>query len=333
MNPIKFKDPATGGVAYTLDPIAFILNSAALGDVIAAAPVIKYMIDTRYVTPESYTVVAKAAFRDILWFVPDSNFRDFDDKSQVCWGIDPKTPMALLNKPKNGNILRITPKKLHLSTYASLAFAETVLPMDKVRYLPLRKVPVNHYGIDFSQAVIIITSYRDTTRMWRAEDILEFAIQLKSRGLLPVFVGKTDSDLSLDHKTLQSFSSLPDDISEYGVDLRNKTNLLELATIMGSSFAVCGIDSGPIHLAATTDVPIIAGFSLVSSEYRIPPRKPGTTFIALDSTIVCAGCESKWASAYHNFDQCFFGHGDCVKSISADRFMTHIDALLDRCPT
>jgi ADP-heptose:LPS heptosyltransferase len=128
---------------------------------------------------------------------------------------------------------------------------------------------------------------------------------------------------------LNSHSSLPDDVSEYGIDLRNKTSLAQLASIMDKSFAVCGIDSGPIHLAATTETPVICGFTVVSPEYRVPFGKE-KTFFPIDADVECSGCESKWAAAYHNFENCYFGEPTCISTFTADRFIHHIDLLINQ---
>ena len=60
--------------------VCYCVNSFALGDVIATAPAIKWMIDHYHFknTISNYIVAAKTAFRDVLHFVPDANFRDFD---------------------------------------------------------------------------------------------------------------------------------------------------------------------------------------------------------------------------------------------------------------
>ena len=79
-NTPQFSADGTRRSVMTLDPFAMVLNSFAMGDVIAAAPVVKYMIDNFYTTPDSYRVVAKQAFRPFFPFVPDSNFHDYDER-------------------------------------------------------------------------------------------------------------------------------------------------------------------------------------------------------------------------------------------------------------
>jgi hypothetical protein len=324
MTPIKrIRD---NKLTLTLDPFAFILNSFAMGDMIAAAPVIKYLIDNYYVTPESHLVVMKQAFRPLFPFLTDRNIRDFDDKYLPFWGIPPNMPSGLLNKKTDAVFVRNTPKAMHLSHYASITFADTIIPIDQLPYVPLEPVDVSKFGVDFSSSVIIVTTYRDATRMWYADDILKLAEWLKTKGILPVFVGKTDVREEL-RPNLIPKSSLPDNVTQYGVDLRNKTTIPELASIMRQSLAVCGVDSGPIHLAGTTDVPIIVGYPTVLPEFRIPTRKVGITRPIVPN-IECSGCESRWRTTYWNFEKCYFGHANCCREFTARSYIEHLEDIL-----
>jgi hypothetical protein len=331
MDPIKnkytFTESGERRLTLTLDPFAFILNSIAMGDVIAAAPVIKYAVDNFYTTPDSYVLVAKKVFRPFFPFVPDSNFRDFDSTDEVFWGIPTNFAAATLNSKTDGKLVRNTPKAMHLSHYVSLKMLDKIIDLDDLQYVPLEPVDVSHYGVDFSQAVIIITSYRDDTRMILPEEIIKISAWVTEQGLLPVFVGKTDMDQHLEKKSLIPKSALPNDASEFGVDLRNKTDIPQLASIMSQSKAVVGVDSGPIHLAGTTKTPIVCGYTSVAAELRIPTRKEGIT-IPIVPNIECIGCESRWRSSYWNFEKCFFGHTDCVKHLTADKFIKALEAIL-----
>lgn len=306
------------------DAICFMFNSFAMGDIIASVPVVKYMIDRYFPTHEHYCVVIKPEYRILLPFVPDKNILDYNKKENM-WGIPETYAISALNQKKDGRITRVTPKHMHLSTYASIQLADRVLPYEDMQYVPLQEVDVSHFGVDFTKAVVLVTSYRDVTRMWHAEHVLGVASWLKENGFIPVFIGKTDMDQHI-QENLRPKTSLPDDVSEYGVDLRNKTSLLELASIMKHSRAVCGVDSGPIHLAGTTHTPIICGYTSVSSENRIPLRK-GIT-IPIEPAISCIGCESAWHSSYWNFENCFYKHSDCCAQMTSDKFIDELKKLL-----
>lgn len=328
-NKHTFTPDGSKRLNLTLDPFAFILNSIAMGDVLAAAPVIKHAIDNYYTTPDSYLVVAKKVFRPFFPFVPDSNFKDFDSTDEVFWGITDGFAASTLNAKSDGKFVRNTPKAMHLSHYSSLRFCDRIIPLEELNYVPLDPVDVSGFGVDFSKSVIMIATYRDQTRMMLADEQLKVARWVKSKGLTPVFVGKTDMDQHLadTKKHLIPKSALPGDVSEYGVDLRNKTNIPQLASIMAQSVAVVGVDSGPIHLAGTTKTPIICGYTSVDAALRIPTRKEGKTYPIVPN-IECISCESRWRTSYWNFENCYMGHLDCVKHLTADKYIEVLNNII-----
>lgn len=330
MTPIKRYTTSPSGepkLSLTLDSFAFIINSIAMGDVLATAPVIKYLVENYYTTPESYLVVVKKQFREFFPFIPDSNIKDFDSTAEPFWGIPQGMAAGLLNKKSDKHFTRNTPKAMHLSHYASIGLADRIIPLSELNYVPLEPVDISHFGIDFTKSVILITSYRDTTRMWYEKDIIDLAKWISSKGLTPIFIGKTDMDLDLEKKHLIPKSHLGADASQYGIDLRNKTTIPELAAIFDQAIAVCGVDSGPIHLAGTTEIPIICAYPTVLPEYRIPTRKYGVTF-AITPKIECGNCESRWKTSYHPFENCYYGHADCCKEFTADKYIEYLEKII-----
>ena len=330
MKPINNKSSFTSEgqkrIVKTLDPFCFMLNSFAMGDVIATAPVIKYMIENFYTTPDSYVLVAKGAFRPFFPFVPDSNFIDYDDKSKPVWGIPDAMAIGALNKKNESRIVRNSPKSMHLATYGSLAMADRLIPLEELNYVPLEPVDITKFEIDFSKCVILISSYRDLTRSWHSQSLLEVAKWLKMMGVTPVFIGKTDMDEGVT-ENLRPKTSLPNDVSQYGIDLRNKTTIPELASIFREAIAVCGVDSGPIHLAGTTNIPIVCGYTSVAPEHRIPIRKEGKTY-PITANIECIGCESRWRSNYWNYENCFLGHAECSKQLTGNKFINILSEII-----
>ncbi len=308
----------------TLDPFCFMFNSIAMGDILAAVPVVKYMVETYYTRPDSYTVVAKKQFRCLFPFVPDANFFDFDNK-EANWGMPEKFLLGILTKKNEPGVTRLTPKHMTLGQYASIALADRILPEKHLNYVPLDWVDISHFELP-KRYVVLITSYRDKTRMWHADHILGVARWLKTKGITPVFIGKTDMDKTAREAVIPK-SALPDDVSDFGIDLRNKTSIPELAGILGNAAAVCGLDSGPIHLAGTTDVPIVCGYTSVSPEFRIPARVIGNTY-AIAPEIECIGCESRWRSNFWNYENCYYGHINCCASMTAARFINVLDTIL-----
>jgi hypothetical protein len=304
------------------------LNSLAMGDVIAAVPTVKYMIENYYADePDMYKVVAKEMFRPLFWFVPDSNFHAFEEPANN-WGIPAGWVIGALNqKPQAGTgITRNTPKSMHLAQFAAFKLVDRALTQSHFNYVALPEVDISHFEQDFSNAVIMVSSYRDTTRLWKAEYMLELAEWIQEQGFLPVFIGKTD--MNLDTHLIPK-TSLPQDLTGLGLDLRNKTSMLELATIIGKSRAIVGLDSGPIHLAGCTSTPIVCGYTTVAPEFRIPIRREGISYAVVPS-VCCKHCESHWASHLHNYEECYFGADpQCCNEMTADKFIRKLRVILN----
>lgn len=310
---------------WTQNSFCFMLNSLAMGDVIAALPVIKYMIKNYYTDPGTYKVVAKEMFRPLFSFVPNANFINYEN-AENDWGIPKNWAVGTLNQKNNGtNIIRNTPKSMHLSQFASFKLVDMLLTEEQLHYVKVPEVVISHFGHDFSKSVIFVASYRDVTRMWKASYMLELAAWVKFKGYTPVFVGKTDMNLDTH---LVPKTSLPDNIGSLGLDLRNKTSILELATIMSKSKAVVGLDSGPIHLAGCTNVPIVCGYTTVDPCYRIPIRAQGITY-AVTPDIECKHCESNWACHFHNYENCYLGPDPkCCEEMTAGKFIQKLQLIL-----
>ena len=306
----------------SLDNIAFVFNTVAMGDVIAAVPAIKHMAETY---PDlNYIVVVKKHFMTLFPFVPEFRFRDFDVKENM-WDIPSNFALSLINQQKNGRITRITPKSIHLTDCGSLLLTGRLLTGRARDYVPLKEVNVDHFGIDFSNCAIIVATFRDETRKIEADVMYDVCKYLQLKGVTPVIIGKTED---LNEATRDDIKPKTDILAEEGIiDLRNKTSISELATIIGKSKMIIGADSGPIHLAGTTSTPIICVYTSVSPEHREPSRPYGS-FYPITAKIDCIGCESKWHSSFWNFEKCFTETRDCVKMISLQDFIDPINSIL-----
>jgi ADP-heptose:LPS heptosyltransferase len=303
-----------------LNPLCFMFNTLAIGDVIAAVPVIKWALDNLYTDPKDYIVVSKGMFRPFFHFVPDSNWRDFDKKDN-SWDVPATFAMTTLNQKKE-QLARNTPKHMHLAQFASIKMLDRILNVDQLNYLPIQDAPIDHLNLP-KKYVVFVSSYRDETRAWHAEHLLGTARWCESKGFEPVFIGKTDMNIE---PHLVPKTSLPQKL-DFGIDLRNKTTIQELASVMGGAKAVCGLDSGPIHLAGTTSVPIVCGYTSVLPEFRIPIRRDGQTVVVMPN-IPCIGCESKWESHFWNFENCYLKHIDCCKAMTSDKFIACLEQIL-----
>lgn len=294
------------------DKIIYCLNGAAVGDLVAAAPVVKFMIDY-YHQNADYRVALIEDFREIFWFVPDDKIIPVAEK------YDPSFAVRKLNMDGGGgNVARLTPSRLKLTHYACIGLTSRILPDSVLKYVPLPEVDVSKFNVDFSKAAIFITTYRDITRAWKGSEIIKVAKYVEEQGLTPVFIGKTGK-FSI-WKTL-AVSDFED--PGFGVDLRNQTTLSELATIMGKSKVVFGMDSGPLHLAFTTNVPVVAGFTNVEPTLRIPARDSGALTSVVVPKSICRFCQSNMNLDFWNFTKCPRGQQlpECTQQMTGEEFI------------
>lgn len=301
------------------DKTIYALNSAAVGDIIAAAPSVKYAIDNFHRNSE-YLVAVFPDFKDLLPFVPDDRIINPESKYPQGYAI-----RYLNDTQPRGTVCRLTPSRLKLTHYGSINLLGRVLPDQDLKYLPLNKVDVSKFNVDFKNSVIIITTYRDKQRTVLPDEIRKVAEYVASKGLTPVYVGRRGKiSIWKNNPAISDF-----EYPGFGVDLRDQTSLIELASIMAESRAVVGMDSGPIHLAFTTHVPVICGFTTVNSKYRIPYRGIDKTYAVVPS-IACNFCESDWSLNFWNFGKCPRGLelAECVTKMTAGKFIDGLEELM-----
>ena len=93
---------------------------------------------------------------------------------------------------------------------------------------------------------------------------------------------------------------------------------------MNKSRAVITMDSGQSHVAFTTNVPVICGFTVVRPEVRIPYRKDAITIPIVPEENKCRFCQSDWNIDTKAICPRKMENPECVDEMTANKF---IDAL------
>jgi len=124
---------------------------------------------------------------------------------------------------------------------------------------------------------------------------------IKELGLTPVFLGRSQMSKHLR-------VSFPDGCRyQDGLDLRDKTTMLEAAWIMQDAACVLGHDNGLIHLAGCTDAAIIASYGSVHPRERRVFRKHGKWIELFPESLPCAGCQTHVKKLrFHSFKYCIY---------------------------
>jgi ADP-heptose:LPS heptosyltransferase len=97
-------------------------------------------------------------------------------------------------------------------------------------------------------------------------------------------------------------------------------DLSELRVLMGQAALFIGGDSGPLHVAATTSVPIVALFGPTLPERSMPWRPASTPAIAIDAgALPCRPCHQR---------SCVPGDFRCLTRIGPERVLAAAEHLL-----
>lgn len=94
------------------------------------------------------------------------------------------------------------------------------------------------------------------------------------------------------------------------IDIRNRYSIQELKEIIANSKCYLGTDSGPAHVASSTDVPMVILYTNVKADYRYPLRA-NSKFQGIASDIECYGCQANYPAPF-TFWACARGDLDCV---------------------
>lgn len=148
-------------------------------------------------------------------------------------------------------------------------------------------------------------------RNWSTLKFDALTKKLKESGHSVVVVG-TPSD----HKT-----------TVCDLDMRGKTSVHQLATIMKNATYFVGIDSFPMHVAQCFHVPGSAFFGSILPKTRLirPNMKP-----VLADGIKCLGCHHRRPTPCTATTVCEVGVQDCINNVSVDTFWRSVTLSLEK---
>lgn len=226
----------------------------------------------------------------------------------------------------------ISPMKISCLDYAFLKLCDENPDISQKNYLQIHPDKISTVGFDLpTKYVVITTGYTAQVREFPAEHINNVTKYIKSKGFEAVFLGQTTTKTGSKYVIEGNFN---EDIDlGAGIDLIDRTSLLEAAKIMGNASAVIGVDNGLLHVAGCTQVPIVGGFTTVSPELRMPVRNNilGWNYypVVPDQSLGCKFCQVKTNFLYdHNYVNCMYKDNLCTKQMSADKFIAHLEKIL-----
>ncbi len=222
--------------------------------------------------------------------------------------------------------------KIHVVDYAFLKLCDENPSLDNKNYLQIRPDEIDISMLRLPEKYIVITAgYTAKVREFPASHVNKIADFALSKGYTPVFLGQTKTETGTAHVIEGNFNQEVNLAA--GVNLLNKTTLLEAAKIMGNAKAVLGVDNGLLHVAGCTNTLIIGGFTTVSPEVRMAVRNGilGWNYFPIepDKTLPCRGCQEKTNFLYgHDYRDCIYNDYVCTTQMTANKFIANLERLL-----
>lgn len=306
----------------SLSPIRvnFLFSEGGLGDYICWTPALLYY-------KEHYPWVRGDVF------VPEY-FRELADLwlADSYWKIYDRLEITK-HKRFQGNLLygmRGNPVNAlgeHLYDLGFYYMMNSKVPFGHTRRLPEIKGnerDITKFGLP-NDYVVVTTGATQKTRELPASTINRVIAGIRARNLTPVFVGK--KEMTPTHK-----AEFQHDINwSAGIDLREKTSVLEVACVLANARAVLGLDNGLLHLASCSSVPVIFGFTNVDPALRVPYRAEGrvTRYVLPSRSLECRFCTTYMRGIVgHRSGECRYNDLQCVKELTAEKFLTELDNVL-----
>ena len=150
--------------------------------------------------------------------------------------------------------------------------------------------PITEYNLPLPEKFVVIHSVQTwESRTWSAANWMKLTERLNELGYSVVSIGKDSSEKGFFNVNKPVFNFE----IEKGLNLMNKTTISDCWNIMNKAQCVITMDSGMLHLAGTTDTPIIHLGSSIKPEFRAPYRKGSQEY---KYKYVRGGCGAECAS-------------------------------------
>lgn len=217
----------------------------------------------------------------------------------------------------------------HIVDKAFLNFLQ-VLPELEARSYP--KVLAEPHTFDLPRDYGVLAMHSRGTLPFKAmtpEVAIAIHESFAARGLATVVLGTSKLQVSEDRWS-ENIPKL--DVTLEGgtvVDLTDKTSVREAHSILSGARVLACVEGGIAHLAATTDVAIVAGYTYASPWNTMPYRRGTLGWhvwpVVPPETLKCRFCRCKMIGQ----QDCYYGDYACAKQLSPKDFKKAIGEALD----
>ena len=310
------------GTQFPKENINFLFDDGGLGDNICRMVTMKYIKDHYpYVTP--YLYVPDYFLQLARHLIPDMIIRPFS-----------KGP-KLYNKTFAGRQTAVKQHDsfaTHLVDHAFHVLSNRQVEIQDKNYLPLKtdKIHIEKFKLP-KKYVVVTTGFTAPIREFRPRIANTIINYLNEKNVGVVFLGSKQAPTGAENNDIIGNFNKEIDYSK-GINLVDKTSLLEAGKIISESAAIVGVDNGLLHLAGCTEVPIIAGFTSVHPRHRLPYRHNELGWncytVVPPETVKERFFQSNWDFIY-NFDYRYCYYGDYqVTDLNSEEFIAHLEKVL-----
>jgi ADP-heptose:LPS heptosyltransferase len=175
-------------------------------------------------------------------------------------------------------------------------------------------------GVGAGDAIAVVhVSATSAFRRWPAASFVETVATLAAPGRW-VVVTSGPADRAASHHVVEEARQRVSPNDGNRIITGDDLSLTELRALLDRSAVYIGGDSGPLHVAATTHVPIVALFGPTPSERSAPWRDPADPAALLEvDGLACRPCDQR---------TCIPGDFRCLTGITAERVIAAVDGLL-----
>lgn len=310
-------------------PVNILFNIGGLGDYVGAMTAIKYIKETwkhveiNLIVPDFFQELAKN-------LVPGITIRKFSDGNHHWLNGQPSYQYRNVH-----DTLRT-----HIVDNAFSLFANKQVEIEHKNYCKLdtKSIDISKFNLP-EKYVVITTGFTAEVREMLPHVVNEVASYAKKKGYEVVFLGNKGVPTGLDSQKILVGNFKQEVDFTVGHNLIDQTNLLEAGKIISNAKAIVGVDNGLLHLAGTTDIPIVAGFTTVSPELRLPYRNNMLGWncytIVPDASLKCRFCQSNWNFDFkNNYTKCYYKENKmdneikCVKMLTGLKFINELEKFL-----
>lgn len=313
----------------------FVLNHGALGDVICSLPAIIHarlshsaMKMKVWVPPWQMDLIRHLLAPYGEFEIADFTTFPMKKAEREDWG---GGPVSINQMPFNTH----TRNRVHMVDYAFGCLLDARPESMAERSYPVL-APLGPAKI-LGDYVVFPVGATSENKLFRASVMGPVMEWVLSTGRKPVIVGTKVSHTHAEANgviepivIIEEVEKIPGATLARCMDLREQTTLLELRDVLGHASAVVGVDGGTLHLAGTTDVPIVFASGTTLPKHRYIPRYGDPSYKVRyvgPRDLACAGCQSNWTMTSINFRLCAYGDSLCMERLHPDDFVEALKQL------